>query len=69
MPTALGTIDVVALLGLVWAYIEKGDLPYSQWFHIFQLEAIGSGALVFLATLWIIWWLYPIEKKRASYEW
>lgn len=69
VPTAIGTIDAITLFCLTWAYIEKGELPYSQWFQIFGCEAVISGALVFLVTLCIIWWLYPIEKKRASYEW
>lgn len=61
-------IDAIALFVLGWAYIERGDLPYAQWFHIFELEAFISGALVLLAILVMIWFLYPVEKKRAIYE-
>lgn len=61
---SIGSIDVVFLTIMGWAYIEKGDICYSQWLLIFKKEAYFSALVV--VTVWLITFLlcYRTEKKK-----
>ena len=62
----IGSIDVTFLGIMGWAYVEKGDISYLQWLHIFEKEAYFSGLAVVSVWLIIILFWYLIEKERRS---